>query len=998
MPMNTMLPQQQQPQTPIDLSIRNAKLFEINKFNVYSFDELIRQSSNDIGVEFEMFFANSLETQWGYLRVVDGKLKKFLPLLEVNILSVTAVNPHGLDAEGYIVKYCLNTIRHDTEKYIPGEAMSHNNLLEYFALPPPCSKRIDDLCNRLLKHIIIKKALDSDPSNFIEIGSVQGWRISATNKAIFEARNRYPEVLYPLLPSSILHCEKAVFTLDRTINKLAVYKNFTFLFDSNIELKLLYLLRITSFNSSFSHRCGMDFDLLPNVVPSETIPSTMITAIVQNNGYSSGNLLTLAGNVRELKKRITESNDTALAIIDDTKLDEAKQRRTGIAIVERAILSHSKGNRFVSVIISNYAAEQIMPELFCPFILSNLKCACDCSLVRILLLWNDTRYISGIEQDFQLYWTLYSKNNIQLTNRVPSSIPSCRHSAYICLITAARTYDQFFEPFFGEETERFVTEWLSSATENGSTVNAELVRHFGKLLNQEIQSGRFHFITRTKFITFDKTTDSVIIDDDNIYIETGVIADLAASKMDLHSINSLTDALNADESLVINDHHSKCYRFKIQNSAGDAEWLYTYGISKQIISKENRRRLDYADQDKFFLSYDELSTSGILPLGAAFDGCFVGKDVSYLNKGNDSIFFTGPSGQGKTCCAITMRPSFAMLGSRILVFDVSGSFSREEVLGLNADPEHRPLPEDVVEAMFDFIEVGEGKSKLPINPLYIGDCTGLSDKKRRVVSFIKAAAGKLDKDELRIVNGLISTMLKNHRDLTAVPMELLCDTLKNGGKAGWKAHNLISAVLDDLEAIGWMEQSWGEFFEHSKKIPVISLGHEESDSVHQLLDVLLASAFEWQHDHKSKPMLIAIDEIKRQSFADGCPLHTIITQGRKFGCRLMGMTQEYISRDSHAIDIMREAGIKLFFEPANGRDKIASELGYKSAAHADFGSLKVGEFILKCDLYNKIDGANEPAVIVCRTLKFENTPLYQHFNRGYNAPKSESISDDKRTV
>ena len=59
----------------------------------------------------------------------------------------------------------------------------------------------------------------------------------------------------------------------------------------------------------------------------------------------------------------------------------------------------------------------------------------------------------------------------------------------------------------------------------------------------------------------------------------------------------------------------------------------------------------------------------------------------------------------------------------------------------------------------------------------------------------------------------------------------------------------------------------------------------------------------------------------------------------------MGITREYVSRDSYAIDIMREAGLKLFFKPANGRDKIAAELGYKSAAHADFGPLEDYEFI-----------------------------------------------------
>ncbi|MBQ9907053.1 MAG: hypothetical protein IJM46_09815 [Oscillospiraceae bacterium] len=994
MPTANMLPPQKAPprERSVDISISNAKLFDINKFNFANFDDLLKQTGDKTGLEFDLFIANSLETQWGYLHIVDGKPQKLVPLLEINVISVTPVNPNGLNADGYIVNYCLSIIKEVTEIYIPSKAVSRTVLLEFFSLPPQGSKKKDDLCNRLLKHLILKKALDSDPSNYIEIGTVQGWRIKSPNTAIFEAKNNYPEVLYPILPKSILHCEKAVIRVNKPQYHAYVQESVNAFFKSNIEMKALDLLRIASYNSTFAHRCGVDFDLLPNAIPNDSVTPAMIVAVVQNNGIRSGDLLTLGGNIRNLKERIAEFNDTLLAVIDDTKLDEKKRRRNGIAAVENAILSHTEENRFVPLIISGYADQEILPDLCCPLKLNDLHSIFEPNHITRLLEWKDATYITEIEGHFQEYYDLYCKNHGVVSSSVPPCIPPCRRSAYICLITAARTYDQFMEPLFGKETEHFVADWLSNAADRSTPVNEELVRRFARCLNQEIQSGRYHFITRTKYIIFDRHTNSVIIDDDHVYIETDVVEELAVNKLELRNVNALTDALKKDESLTINDHHSNCYRLKVQNSEGVPDWLYTYGISKQLISKENRRRLDCTDQYQFLLTYDELVASGILPLGRIFDGLYVGRDVSYLKKGNDSIFITGDTGKGKTFCAINLLPSFAMLGFRMLVFDVSGSFTREEVLGLNADEEHRPLTEDVVNALFEFIEVGEPdeeakqpdrKAKLPVNPLYIGDCTGISDKKRHLVSFIRAAAGQLDKGDERIVTGLISTMLQKHRTLTSVPVQLLRDTLKRGGKEGWRVHKLICSVLDDLEVIGCCEQSWGEFFEHSKKIPVISLGHEESDSVHPLLDVLLASAFEWQRDHKSIPMLITLDEIKRQSFADGCPLHTIITQGRKYGCRLLGITQEYVSRDSHAIDIMREAGIKLFFDPANGHDKIAAELGYKSAAQAKFCSWPRYSFMLKCGLYNKVDGTNDPTVISCETLKFEDTPLYEKFLREY---------------
>ena len=126
-------------------------------------------------------------------------------------------------------------------------------------------------------------------------------------------------------------------------------------------------------------------------------------------------------------------------------------------------------------------------------------------------------------------------------------------------------------------------------------------------------------------------------------------------------------------------------------------------------------------------------------MGITADGRYVGKDISFGNKSNDHILITGQSGKGKSFCATNLLPLLAMLGSRMLVCDVSDSFTRDEVI--------RALPTEVVDALFEFIDVADGKQKLPVNLLFVGDCSGLPAKKRRIVGFIKAIAGKLDKDE-----------------------------------------------------------------------------------------------------------------------------------------------------------------------------------------------------------------------------------------------------------
>ena len=95
------------------------------------------------------------------------------------------------------------------------------------------------------------------------------------------------------------------------------------------------------------------------------------------------------------------------------------------------------------------------------------------------------------------------------------------------------------------------------------------------------------------------------------------------------------------------------------------------------------------------------------------------------------------------------------------------------------------------------------------------------------------------------------------------------------------------------------------------------------------------------------------------------------------------MTQHYVSTTSHAIDVVKEAGIKIFFRPSKSLDRIAAELGYKNPADAGFGSMGIGDIILHAELFNKVDGVNEPVVIRAKAIKFIDTPIFERFKKEY---------------
>ena len=971
MSVQKVLPQQQQsPDVQQADAPKGIKTFGLTKLGFTSFDELIQKSAQEFGVEYEIFFSNSVGTQHGYMKVVSGKVVRTLPLIEFCVLSAVPVVQKGVRI-GYIVKHFRNNMAGTQEEFVPIVVLDKRKLCKHFKLPPQANKRKEDLCERLVQTLVLEKAFAEKP---IEVGLKQGWSLVSEIYTHWESKERYPPVLHGVIPASITNRESPRF--ETMIYAKEETRNWKFhdIFNTDPNLKVPFLIRESSYMLSLASRFGVYCDQIILTKPNDRADFSLLTALYDNVSYGRGRLLTLS-NGKGIDQAGEILNDAVLLICDDTKPDEERKREKGIDALHKRVLDARGDFLQIPVVLSGYVSTQFRHDLYCDF--SELDGAYDISpaVLTELLEHHDAVMLKTIESRFSNFLEMFNRHIIRLSRQTPYFIPPQRRNLYYLLLSTLRTYDEFFGVFFDEETELRVVDILSTYDDTGESNDDLLLTAFGKCLNEEIGNDRYHFIRRTKYIIIDTGTYTVIVDDDYIYFETDIIKELALSKMKLHSVNSVTDILKAYSCLAINDHNSKCYRFHVQNSNGEPYILYTYGISKKLINAENRRRLDLADYQKFLLGYEDFENNDILPLGETVDGHYVGKDVSYRNKSNDSIFITGQSGRGKSFYATNILPSLVMLGSRMLVFDVSQSFTRDEVL--------RALPEEVVNELFEFIDIGSGQRKLPVNPLYIGDCANLPAKKRRIMGLIKAVA-KLDKEETKITEGIISDMLKKAPMLTVVSTESLQNTLKRGGKIGNKVWSLISSTLDDIENMGFEEQGWDEFFEKSKRIPVILLGDEVDSKIHTVLDVLVSSVFTWQRDHNNTPLSVVVDEIKMQNFSEGSPLHTILTQGRKFDTRLIGMTLQYISTGSHAVDVMKEADVKIYFKPINSLDRIAAELEYNSPADASFSSMGIGDFILSCDAFNKVDEVNEHLIIHCKTLKFVDSPLYNRFKADYH--------------
>ncbi len=185
MPKERMLPQQQvhPPDVQPADAPHNAQVFGITRLGFTSFDELIQRSAQDYGVEYEILFSNSLGTQHGYMKVVNGKVVKTIPLIEFSVLSSVAVIRDGAKL-GYIVKHYICTKDNMLEEFISITIIEKTNsiVISSFLLKRTSVRTIyaSDWFRRLLLRNLLTKSLSwwaqSKAGNLYQLISAVGNR------------------------------------------------------------------------------------------------------------------------------------------------------------------------------------------------------------------------------------------------------------------------------------------------------------------------------------------------------------------------------------------------------------------------------------------------------------------------------------------------------------------------------------------------------------------------------------------------------------------------------------------------------------------------------------------------------------------------------------------------------------------------------------------------------------------------------------------------------
>ena len=965
----------------LSLTIWDKNLNKISgKFK--SMADLLRNPDFISKLSQDLYVSNNNDTTWFKLRLKNGKLAAITFLLTLHINWIKILNKTFYSYDFIVVGYTPGDGNAEVATtVIPRSDVTPEKIVKHFPQLIGQTATPTKEAGKLICYMLTQYLVDPKPNTLEHYGFKQGFAKNLKGQFQFNPAKMLPEEILPYMPIALTSRQYPIGCQREGGEEVTPILDP--LFSEQKDFQILLLNRLGSWHSSFFARKDVYADNILIVKPTAEVPVSLSVAMLKNTRYDSLDAAPIGPNIKPLKFDLETVSDGMVVAIDVFAADKVKKAEKGYDLLisdATGATDNSNGVHHISALISEYADLYIPKELRCVLEFADTSVEYSAEAYKVALKRLDANLIKRTERSCNNGDFIKVFNNYidEIRSNIPDKIPHSKHNTYVMLITALRMYNEWYTPLFCPDIEQYIQEWLCSQEQEIQPLYDVICSDFGLHFNKKLADGYFRFTLKDEVTQVDKGTHTIVVDRAKcrVYVETADTYEIAKDEMtSVDNPEIVPAALYSGEYLPHNAKDEKSIRIAAISSDGVPYPLYVHAISYKLLTQENKLRFDLLDKEANLFKYDEIPREGFLPLIKTVDGRFAGKMLRYAAEESNIYFGTGKTGSGKSWAIAQLICMLFMLGQIVVVFDVSGSYTKEKLLKM--------LPAEVVEKLFKFINVGAeyGMDMIPIDLGSLRGCETLPDKKRAIYSVLRAATGPIDKGTSRKLKGFLSDYLKDKE--YSVSLNNLCSELEKTGGFGAGVADCVQSVLDDINEVGYEEQTWDDLFLQERKIIVINLGNEVGDSTHQLLDMMVGSLFNWQMSHDSGFLSIAIDELIDQDFSTGSPLQTIVKQGRKFHTALIGATQDYYNQGSSYLDVMKQANMKSFCRPGKSEDRVAQKLGYSNAVDAGFNKFKAGDTILEFDGYNKETGENEALTIKGRVVNFVETPLFEKFKEIY---------------
>lgn len=882
-----------------------------------------------------------------YIKERNGRI---IPIGIIKIKEVIIINPHNNDTFDFVyVEY--NTC--ETETYsttIPYKDFVAKRLLQHFY---KFQKHID--CpDKILRDVFYFLIMDSANQKALTIPAHIGWMLSDIDTGHYITGNNYNGIAYiNCIPEYILN-----YRINPTTRKpKEVLKDYLRLAPQNWKTTFLLGFRITCLILSLYAPYQLELSQALAVETNNSQETAFAIAMLKTFNRFSNTTLALNSAKSKISQELAETND-GICVFHDTFLIENEKKildsLTPIVNDLQHAADSKEHSRHGIAIISKFVSHLFPSELICTLNLDGIQYNGSASELMRISEEMDFIIIQIIENNMKEARSLI-ENMLEIQNKYLSQIFTDNVKNTCLLIKASLMLAGliFNYKFLDKEAEINIVNLMRQNNDSEFNSSQIIADDFSDVVNNLIRNDEFNLVRKESDTVFTSCSNTVMVMNGNLEFEPVIIYKKILPLMNTtHNRDKLINALTECSYLYATNKNR--HPVSVYDENGKAQLIHTYSISCNILDHDNRYKVDNLANQEYLLKKAEIPESDFLPLLSLPVGETAGRQECFSNNENNHIYITGQSGFGKSFLLSQIVYNSALIGQKVIIFDSSDSFNPEAVSN-NISPEF--LKNHVT---FHSLE----EDGIPVDLFNLDGSMTLPQRKNLLAGILSAAASDLSAVQFRTLKTVLSNILSITDSGDQIRPEDILAFFDENDNTQKSLINRFYSIFEDIESCSMSDKTWRQFIEDSKDVIIISTQSAFTQNGNQLIDMLLATLYNYQLQGTDYQLDIFIDEMQNQNISDGSPIWKILREGRKYHIAFIGATQKYFQKGDPVGKVMNNAETLIFLKPTTDSEKdAATVLGFKKNEINKFHKMNRGDCIISGKFYSKRFGCNRPAVL-----------------------------------
>ena len=805
-------------------------------------------------------------------------------------------------------------------------------------------------CKRHIFNDLVRWLLHTVPVQDIHMFEHQGWNTRRDGTLVFASWYSLFDIPEKLVPRSVLKREYIRIT-DSLPDIMSRWRR---IHTSSPQLLFAGYYRLGSLLLKELKRADVKVRKIPVFRVTDEIDEQKSTAVLATNNTSRFPVKSLVN--KEVLEELSDTRDGVALFEDRTLPGEETQRENAVRSIIRSVQTdddNDRGRNLPAIISFSgstiLAARQLDPDI--AFEVPLEGCSPDFSTEEIRRISNQ---MEGVFRHVLQSEALRSSLTEFIKN-APSTLEKTCSDAEIPFIQLLFGVEFVFRNVFDTEIlndSDFDAIRKMILTDYAPSPAQMIIQDFAAGISTAFKNGDLHPVRKRKNVPLSIDDQTALISGSRVLLSLPAI-ECAMSQMHLvKSGDRIIKELRDGGYLITTD--GNAHRIEVHNAEGRKVPLYWYDIPIDLLDADVIQRLSNVDGQDFWLAPPEIPNEYFVPLLSDGAGRVAGIVVKPDQFENQSIFFSGQSGWGKTFGESQVMAEFYANEGTIVCLDASSS-QTEKALSRN-------LSADFVQNNIHFFDID--RDGIPVNLFHFAPDYSLTQKKRRLIGLFSAAIGELSTTQSDVLQSAVTELLKKASDKTEIKIGELLSLLNKEGTTFSSLRTRLQPLLEDIEQCGMSTLTWDDLFRQSGRFVVLRTDSAFTETGCALMDMILASLFDYQQQHSDQPLIVVIDEIQAQNLSMHSPVRKVVTEGRKYGMSLIAASQDFPSRSTDLGKIVGKMPTQVFLRPTlNAETAVASELHYSKSEMMTFDTLERGDAIVKGNLYSKKAGRNVPGIV-----------------------------------